>query len=107
MASNLDFVEFVMEQLSGIGALHYRKMFGEYCVYVNEKPIILICDDTVFIKIIPELSDIMADAERGFPYAGASKRYILDIENRDLAREAVAILEQNTPLLKPKRKAKK
>jgi TfoX/Sxy family transcriptional regulator of competence genes len=102
MASSMDFVEFVMGELTGLGSLRMRKMFGEYCVYVNEKPIVLICDDTVFIKIIPELAEVMAGAERGFPYEGASERYILDIDNRELAREAIAILEEATPKPKPK-----
>lgn len=107
MASSIDFVEFVMEQLGGVGVLRYRKMFGEYCVYVNEKPIVLVCDDQVFIKIIPELDEVMVGAERGFPYEGASERYILDIENRELARRAVAILERHTPLPRLKRKKQK
>lgn len=107
MASSTDFVEYVLEQLSGVGMLRHRKMFGEYCIYVNEKPIVLVCDDQVFIKIIPELAEIMASAEKGFPYEGASERYILDIENRNLARKAISILEQNTPLPKPKRKKQK
>lgn len=96
-----------MEQLRGTGALRYRKMFGEYCIYVNEKPIVLICDDQVYIKIIPELAKIMAEAETGTPYEGASERYVLDIEDRDLAQAAINILEQNTPLPKPKRKKQK
>lgn len=103
MASSLDFVEFVMGQLEGLGDLRMKKMFGEYCIYVNEKPIVLICDDTVFVKIIPELAEVMTNAERGLPYGGASERYILDIDNRDLAREAIAILEAATPTSKPKR----
>ena len=107
MASSSDFVEYVMNQLEGIGALRSRKMFGEYCVYVNDKPIILICDDQVFLKIIPELTEIMQNAETGFPYAGASERYILDIDNRDLAREAVTILEHSTPLPKPKKPSRR
>jgi len=92
-----------MEQLAGLGTLRARKMFGEYCIYVNEKPIILICDDRVFIKTIPELSDLMVDAERDIPYDGASERYILDIDNRELVREAITILEQATPTPKPKK----
>ena len=103
MSSSPSFLNFVISQLEGIGALRQRKMFGEFCIYVNEKPIVLICDDTVYLKIIPELSEIMQDAERGFPYEGASERYILDIDDRDLAREAVAILEKATPLPKPKK----
>ena len=95
-----------MGQLEGLGDLRMRKMFGEYCVYVNEKPIVLVCDDQVYVKMVPELDELMANAERGFPYEGASERYILDIDNRDLAQEAVAILEQATPTPKLKKRKK-
>jgi DNA helicase-2/ATP-dependent DNA helicase PcrA len=38
-----------------VGAVRYKKMFGEYMVYVNEKPILLVCDNTVFVKILDRL----------------------------------------------------
>jgi len=104
MASSLDFVEYVMDQLNGVGMLRYRKMFGEYCVYVNEKPIILVCNNQVYIKVIPALLDLLGDAEKGIPYEGAAERYILDIDDRELAREAIEILERATPVPRPKRK---
>ena len=42
MATNLEFVEYVCDQIDGVGAVRYKKMFGEYMVYVNEKPIVSI-----------------------------------------------------------------
>ena len=104
MASSVDFVEYVMEQLEGVGVLRYRKMFGEYCVYVNEKPIVLVCDDMVYLKIVPELAEAMKGAEKGFPYEGAKERYILEVDDGDLARRAVGILERVTLMPRAKRK---
>ena len=37
MASNPDFVNYICEQLEGLGAVRSRKMFGEYMVYLNDK----------------------------------------------------------------------
>lgn len=37
MASNLEFIEFVCSQIEGSGTVCYRKMFGDYIVYLNEK----------------------------------------------------------------------
>ena len=71
MATTKDYIEYVCERLHGAGGLRYRKMFGEYMVYVNDKPVLLVCDNTVFVKIVPELAALMADAERGLPYEGA------------------------------------
>ena len=104
IATTVDYIEFVSEQLAGTGAVRYRKMFGEYMVYVNDKPLLLVCDNTVFVKILPELSEAMAGVETAIPYEGAKPHYILDIEDRALTLAAIAILEPITPLPKPKKK---
>ena len=104
MATEAGFVEFVCEQIAGSGQLSSRKMFGEYMVYVNLKPLLLICDNTVFVKKLDELSELLADAECGFPYKGAREHYILDVDNRELALEVVQALNRVVPLPKPKKK---
>jgi len=60
-------------------------MFGEYMVYVNDKPVLLVCDDTVFVKILPETQTLLPNADKGFPYDGAKKHFVLDIDNRELS----------------------
>ena len=40
MATTREYVEFVCEQIRGVGEIRYRKMFGEYMVYINAKPIL-------------------------------------------------------------------
>lgn len=104
MATKVDYIEFVCEQIRGMGTVQYRKMFGEYMVYVNEKPLLLVCDNTVFVKIIPELTGVMARAEKGMPYEGGKAHYILDIENAELTRAVITILEPITPLPKSRKK---
>ena len=68
MATGREYIDFVLEQLEGFGALRERKMFGEYMVYLNDRPILSVCDNTVFVKMRPELDEWMRDAERGYPY---------------------------------------
>ncbi len=104
MATSSDYVEFLCEQLGSLWAVRSRKMFGEYMVYVNDKPILLVCDNTVFVKIIPELAPLIGGAARGLPYSGAKEHYILDIEDKDILRAAVEILEPVTPLPKARKK---
>lgn len=53
MATTPEYNEFVCERLEPFGAVRSRKMFGEYMVYLNDKPIITVCDNTVFVKILP------------------------------------------------------
>ncbi len=70
MASNIEFVEFVCSQLQELGHIRYRKMFGDYMIYVNEKPVILLCDNIAYVKILPEIEALMSEAETGIPYEG-------------------------------------
>lgn len=107
MATTIDYIEYVCEQIQGVGELRYRKMFGEYMVYVNDKPILLVCDNTVFVKKLPCIEELMKKAETGLPYTGAKEHYILDIDNRDFAKQIIEIIEPVTPLPKPRTKKKK
>lgn len=104
MASSLDFVQYACDQIRGTGVIRYRKMFGEYMVYVNDKPILLICDDTVYVKPHDCIRDLMSNADKGAPYQGAKEHYILDIDNSARSREIVTLLEQVTPVPKPRKK---
>lgn len=107
MATTVDFIEFVCEQIGSVGSVRYKKMFGEYMVYVNDKPVLLVCNNTVFVKILDCIADKMQGAEKGVPYGGAKEHYILDIDDVDFSREIVSILEPVTPLPKPKTKKSK
>lgn len=103
MATSIDYIEFVCEQIHGNYAIRYKKMFGEYMVYLNDKPVLLVCDNTVFVKKLAELTDIMSNAECGFPYDGAKEHYILDIENSELTDRVITMIERITPLPKKRK----
>ena len=103
MATSKDYIEFVCGQIQGDYVVTNKKMFGEYMVYVNGKPVLLVCDNTVFVKKLPELSSLMEQAEYGVPYNGAKEHFILDVENAELTEEVIAVLERVTPLPKKKK----
>jgi TfoX/Sxy family transcriptional regulator of competence genes len=104
VSTDIGFIEFICEQIDGVGAVRYKKMFGEYMVYVNDKPMLLVCDNTVFVKMLPELNEAMRDAGRGFPYEGAKEHYLLDIDDSEFSKEIIGILEPIIPIPKPKKK---
>ena len=104
MATTLDYIEYICGQIDGVGAVRYRKMFGEYMVYVNNKPIILVCDNTVYVKALPCLDTLSKELDKGYPYTGAKEHYVLDIDNAELAKQVVTTLEPVTPLPKPKKR---
>lgn len=104
MSTTADFIEYVCEQIRGAGSVRSKKMFGEYMVYVNEKPILLVCDNIVYVKELDVIEDRMKDAEKGFPYSGAKEHYVLDIDDAEFAKEIILILEPVTSIPKPKKK---
>lgn len=62
MATDIGFIEYVVEQVGNAYPVRYRKMSGEYIVYVCEKPVLLVCNNTIYIKII-ELEKIIMITE--------------------------------------------
>ena len=104
IATTQDFLEYVCDQVSASGDATYRKMFGEGMVYVNAKPVLLICNNTVYVKMLDEIKDILSDAETGYLYPKAKLHYILDIDNIVLSNEVVSILEPITKIPAKKKK---
>ena len=104
MATTKDYIEYVCERLHGAGGLRYRKMFGEYMVYINDKSVLLVCDNTVFVKIVPELAALMADAEHGLPYEGAKAMLLIDeVDDRAALASLFNALYDDLPAPKPKK----
>lgn len=97
MATTVDFIRYVVEQLASFEHVRYQKMFGEYMVYVDEKPVLLVCDNSVFVKKIPEVEILLKDADSGLPYIGAKVHYVLDIDDSDLVKKVVATLVRALP----------
>ena len=62
MATSKEYIEFVCEQIYRYGAVTYRKMFGEYMVYLQGRPVLLVCDNCAMVKKLPELAELMRGA---------------------------------------------
>lgn len=105
MATSSEYVTFVCEQIRGYGDVRCRKMFGEYMIYLNDKPIFTVCDNTVYVKQLPVLADLLSDAQTGSPYDGAKLHYLIDPTDTALLSRLVPLLEAHTPV--PAKRAKK
>ncbi|MCI9105546.1 MAG: TfoX/Sxy family protein [Lachnospiraceae bacterium] len=110
MASNPEFVEYIADQLKGAGVITYRKMFGEYGMYVDGKIFAVICDNQLFIKITEAGKAMRPELQQAPPYEGA-KNYLLveDIDDTAALTKLVAATCKELPEPKPKKpkKAKK
>jgi TfoX/Sxy family transcriptional regulator of competence genes len=95
MATSIEYVNYVISCLDDKYQPTLKKMFGEYMIYINQKPILLVCDNTVFVKMIPELKSILENCEKGYPYESAKIHYIIDFEDKELTNKVIDILELN------------
>ncbi len=92
--------------LEPLGSVSHRKMMGDYVIYLNEKCVITACDNTAFIKKLPCISALMADAETGCPYPGAKEAYILDTGSQSKVLNIVAQLWEALPYPKSKKSSR-
>lgn len=105
MASSLDFVEYVCQQIGGAGPITYKKMFGEYGIYCNEKIIGVICDNQFFVKKTKAGADICPDCREAAPYTGAKAHFVIEsVDDRELMARFISASYDELLAPKPKKK---
>ena len=72
MASNADFVEYIVDQCSGAGEIVAKKMFGDYGIYCDGKIFGLICDDCFYLKPTEAGRKLLRMVDMRPPYEGAN-----------------------------------
>lgn len=103
MASRLEFVQYIAEQLEQAGNITYRKMFGEYGMYCDGKIFALICENQLFIKITEAGQRLASDLEEIPPYEGAKSYFLMeDIDNREFLVSFVIETCKELPMPKAK-----
>lgn len=109
MASDQNFVDFVVGQIRNTGEITAKKMFGEYGIYANGKMFGLICDNKLFIKPTTSGRDFIKNVVEAPPYPGAKASFLIEekIEDSDWLSELIRISIKELPEPKPKRKKKK
>ena len=84
MASNPDFVQYIVDQCSGAGEIAVKKMMGDYCIYCNGVIFGLICDNNFYIKETDAGRAIQRNIILRPPYEGARDYfYIDDVDDSD------------------------
>ncbi len=104
MPCTAEFIDFICDALSPLGEVRSRKMMGEYVVHVNGKCVITACDNLAYVKNLPCIAPLMADAECGSPYPGAREAYILDFSDPRKAIKVIQTLWEALPYPKPRKK---
>lgn len=78
MASNKEYLDFILEQLSELEEITYRAMMGEYIIYYRGRIVGGIYDDRFLVKSVKSAISLMPDATYELPYEGAMKMLLVD-----------------------------
>jgi TfoX/Sxy family transcriptional regulator of competence genes len=106
MASSKEYLDFIMEQLSGLEDVSWKAMMGEYIIYYRGRIVGGIYDDRFLVKPVKSAVAMMPSADMELPYEGAKEMLLVDnVENRDFLRELVEAMYDELPAPKKKRKA--
>ena len=107
MATEERFVEYVRTQ-TGLGtALTYKKMFGEYALYLDGKVVGFACDNQLYVKPTDEGRAFLGTVSEHPPYPGAKNYFRIADEMEDRERLGPLLVTTAKVLPMPKAKARK
>ena len=106
MASDLAYVQHVCDQLRDVREVSYKKMFGEYGLYVSGRMVALVCDNQLFVKPTEAGRELLGTPSEGAPYPGAKPHFVLDehLDNQELLSAVFRATEAALPAPKPKKR---
>ena len=105
MASSEEFMDYVFENIKGVGDITYKKMFGEYCVYYKGKVVGLVCDNQFVIKKTNIGKTLLPNNEEIPPYEGAKPCILIEnLDDKILLKEVIQKSYDELPEPKPKKK---
>jgi len=107
MASDLEFVKFVVDGFEADCEVTYKKMFGEFGLFSQGKMFAVICDDQLFFKRTDGGRDYIGEVVEAPPYPGAKPIFLIGdrIEDGEWLSELVRITTRELP--EPKRRKRK
>lgn len=88
MATTNEYKDFIIEQLSLLNDIAYKKMMGEYLLYYKDVLIGGIYDNRLLIKKVNE--NAKYNMKEVYPYKGAKFMYLIeDVDNKELLKEII------------------
>ena len=104
MASTKEYLDFVLEQISGLDEISHRAMMGEYILYYRGRVFGGIYDDRLLVKPVPSALKLMPDASMELPYEGAKEMILVDdVENKEFLKGLFEAMYDELPAPKKKK----
>ena len=104
MASTKEYLDFILEQLSGLNEISYKAMMGEYIIYFRGRIVGGIYDDRFLVKNVKTAREMMPDADLELPYEGAKEMLLVDdVDNKEFLKELFEAMYDELPVPKKKK----
>ena len=97
MASTQEYLDYVLDLLSGLDDITFKKMMGEYVLYYRGKVIGGVYDDRFLLKPTKAAERLMPDAQLELPYEGSKEMILVDTDDRRLVEELVTAMYDELP----------
>lgn len=103
MSSSKAYLDFILDQLSGLEEISYRAMMGEFILYYRGRIVGGIYDDRFLVKPVQSAIRLMPDAEYEVPYEGAKKMLLVDeVDDRTFLQNLFRAMYDELPTPKTK-----
>jgi len=108
MATDREFVDYLVEQVALSDRLTFKKMFGEYALYLDAKVVAFACDNSLFIKPSAATATLAPNLPQRPPYPGAKDYPVADelLDDPDRLRQLILKTAALMPPPKPKKRGK-
>ena len=104
MPSSKEYLDFVLEQLSGLEDISYKAMMGEFIIYYRKKIVGGVYDDRFLVKNVKSARDKMPEASLELPYEGAKEMLLVEeVEDKDFLRDLLEAMYDELPAPKEKK----
>ena len=90
MASTKEYLDFVLEQLSGLDEVSFRAMMGEYILYKDGKIFGGVYDNRFLVKKAAGLEKYHMKEQ--IPYPTAKPMFLIDSEDPEEIQDIVSII---------------
>ena len=105
MASDKEFLEYILDQLSELDEITYRPMMGEFILYYRGKIIGGIYDDRLLVKPTESAIRYMPNAPYELPYDGAKEMLLVDeTDHKEFLARLFRAMYEELPAPKPRKK---
>ena len=103
MATNKEYLNFILDQLSEFDGITHRQMMGEYIIYYHGKITAYLCDDRLLVKPVASAVKMMPQAKFETPYDGAKEMLLVEnVDDRAFLKELLEAMYPELP--QPKKK---